>query len=110
MAFIENPEGKPYINHIDGNKANNRVENLEWCTQQENIAHAIKTGLTNHEKPIINLDTGEVFSGLQAAARYYGKSAGNLHGALNGRQKTWAGFHWEYTNQGYFLAHPSEAA
>lgn len=43
--FIENKEGKEQINHIDGNKKNNKVNNLEWCTCKENIQHVYKIGL-----------------------------------------------------------------
>lgn len=45
FAFIPNPENKPQINHLNGQKGDNQAKNLEWCTQHENMAHAVQTGL-----------------------------------------------------------------
>ena len=49
-AFIDNPENKPNINHKDNNPLNNNVDNLEWCTQAENVVHAYMIGATKQSK------------------------------------------------------------
>ena len=47
-VFLSNPDNKPVVNHKDGNKSNNNLNNLEWCSYKENIQHAHDTGLVNH--------------------------------------------------------------
>lgn len=62
-AFVPNPEGKPIVNHIDYDRRNDCAENLEWCTQRDNVVHSAKEGRYSNNRaiPVFSLDkNGEI--------------------------------------------------
>lgn len=104
LAFIPNPNNLPQINHKDGNKLNNNVDNLEWCTNIYNTIEAIKLGLKpiyeyhgkiyqyTLENKLIN-----VFENPSEACKYIGEKArgSNINRCIHGKRKTAYGFVWK---------------
>ena len=101
-AFIDNPNDYPCINHIDENKTNNRVDNLEWCTYKHNANHGTRNArIAQGERISIiqyDLNGNEVkrWDSATSAARFYGVKRWTITGCLKGRQHTSCGFKWGY--------------
>lgn len=117
IHFIENPDNKPQVNHIDGNKLNNTVENLEWVTGGENQTHAVKMGLrimprgeknsaygkygadSKSAKPVIRRDpkTGETkLYKAKILAKEEGFDVTSISKCCHGKLKHHKGFEWYF--------------
>ena len=105
IAFIQNLGNKPEVNHINGRKANNSVDNLEWVTHAENMAHAFRTGLCsnsgkNHHtaRSVIDSRSGEEYDTIRQAAEATGYNYKSLKNMLSGSNPNTSTL--EYKNTG----------
>lgn len=107
-SFIKNPLNKPEVNHIDGDKGNNCVCNLEWVNRSENQLHrynvlkkrgcnpSTKEANEAVKKKVLCVETGDVFESITSAARFYGKSQSTLSDHLHGKKDVFADKHWRF--------------
>lgn len=116
-AFIPNPKNKRTVNHIDGNPHNNRLENLEWATDQENIIHSYQVldsterrrkigehsrgSLNGKSKKVVCIETGVVFGCMKEAAETMKVSRCRLSKVCNGRQEQVKGYHFSFADGGH---------
>lgn len=97
-AFIPNPENLPQVNHLDEDKTNNTVENLEWCSAKENVNYGTRNKRTAEKlsKPVLCVELNQIFPSLTDAAKQLRLNVGNLGSVLTGRYKTTGGYHFEF--------------
>ena len=104
MAFIQNPDGKPYVNHINGNRGDNNVENLEWVTPSENTILAVKAGLMtgSRKKAVVQYNLNgkrmATFESATEAARQTGGSQSKITMCCKRQRKTANDYQWRYYN------------
>lgn len=100
-TFLGYPGDQYEVNHIDGNRYNNDISNLEWITHTENMKHGVRLGLVTTDpakdahKKSVRCSNGEVYNSIQEAADELGLLPSCISSVLSGRYKTTGGYTFE---------------
>lgn len=97
QTFLSSPKiEKADVNHKDGDKTNNSVDNLEWCSRSENIKHSYKISNINRSKGVnvMCLETGFRYKSVTEASKFSGISKNSISNAINGHTKKAGGLTW----------------
>lgn len=98
LAYIENPENKPTVDHINRIRSDDRVENLRWATYSEQGYNRKNPKNIKSSKPVMCVETGIIYPSLHEVERQLGFSNEYICNCCNGKFKTAYGYHWQYVN------------